>query len=78
MNDIIYTIFLDNKITCILHYVGSDEHFRTKAPTPAERQKPSWSPLFGILALLVVAVAIWQSWGLYVTWRMIGLLERHF
>eukprot|EP00438_Fugacium_kawagutii_P031766 Skav205353 [mRNA] locus=scaffold1956:80298:82146:- [translate_table: standard] len=36
-----------------------------KAPAPSERRKPSWSPIFGVLALLVVAVAIWQSWGLY-------------
>lgn len=52
-------MFLTNAI--LLPYFAT----RALAPAPAERQKPSWSPLFGILALLVVAVAIWQSWGLY-------------
>eukprot|EP00435_Cladocopium_sp_Y103_P059678 s246_g21.t1 len=52
-------MFLTNAI--LLPYFAT----RALAPGPKERQKPSWSPLFGILALLVVAVAIWQSWGLY-------------
>ena len=53
-------MFLTNAI--LLPYFAT----RALAQPPQERaKKPSWSPLFGLLALLVVAVAIWQSWGLY-------------
>ncbi|CAJ1358693.1 unnamed protein product [Effrenium voratum] len=52
-------MFLTNAI--LLPYFAT----RSLAPSPSSRSKPSWAPLFGVTALAVVAVALWQSWGLW-------------
>ncbi|CAK9006738.1 unnamed protein product [Durusdinium trenchii] len=44
-------------------------YFATRALDPAgsstSRARVAWAPLFGLVALVVLAVALWQSWGLY-------------
>lgn len=44
-------------------------YFATRALEPAgsstSRARVAWAPLFGLVALVVLAVALWQSWGLY-------------
>jgi len=43
-------------------------YFTTRAiagPPPGPKAKPSWAPIFGVTGLLVAAVALWQSLGLW-------------